>query len=128
MSTIPHLPVIRLGRNYASLDKLDVKNHRTGETLDRDIATEQVHLMEHARPLREFERVEMAVLVQHPRRLQRLLEPDRSLDPVGHRQLGDDRGGVADPLFNGFGDLADEPGAVLYRTAVSVLALVDPRG
>jgi acyl-CoA reductase-like NAD-dependent aldehyde dehydrogenase len=33
MSTIPHLPVIRLGRNYASLDKLDVKNHRTGETL-----------------------------------------------------------------------------------------------
>jgi len=28
---VPHLPVLRLGRSYASLDKLDIKDHRTGE-------------------------------------------------------------------------------------------------
>src|SRR6516225_7655169 len=28
---VPHLPVLRLGRNYESLDKLDIKDHRTGE-------------------------------------------------------------------------------------------------
>jgi acyl-CoA reductase-like NAD-dependent aldehyde dehydrogenase len=28
---IPHLPVFRLGRSYESLDKLEVKDHRTGE-------------------------------------------------------------------------------------------------
>ena len=31
MSTIPHLPVLRLGRSYESLDKLEIKDHRTGE-------------------------------------------------------------------------------------------------
>ena len=31
MSTIPHLPVLRLGRSYESLDQLEVKDHRTGE-------------------------------------------------------------------------------------------------
>ena len=31
MSLIPHLPVLRLGRNYESLEKLEVKDHRTGE-------------------------------------------------------------------------------------------------
>lgn len=31
MSTIPHLPVLRLGRTYASLDQIEVKDHRTGE-------------------------------------------------------------------------------------------------
>ncbi|MFM8471307.1 MAG: aldehyde dehydrogenase family protein [Limisphaerales bacterium] len=31
MSTVPHLPVIRLGRNYDSLDKFEVKDHKTGE-------------------------------------------------------------------------------------------------
>ena len=31
MSTIPHLPVIRLGRNYASLEQTEVKDFRTGE-------------------------------------------------------------------------------------------------
>jgi acyl-CoA reductase-like NAD-dependent aldehyde dehydrogenase len=28
---VPHLPVLRLGRSYESLDKLEVKDHRTGE-------------------------------------------------------------------------------------------------
>ena len=28
---VPHLPVLRLGRNYESLDKLEIKDHRTGE-------------------------------------------------------------------------------------------------
>jgi len=28
---VPHLPVLRLGRSYESLDKLDIKDHRTGE-------------------------------------------------------------------------------------------------
>lgn len=28
---LPHLPVLRLGRNYESLDKLEIKDHRTGE-------------------------------------------------------------------------------------------------
>ena len=28
---VPHLPVLRLGRPYESLDKLEVKDHRTGE-------------------------------------------------------------------------------------------------
>src|SRR5438552_9549671 len=28
---IPHLPVLRLGRSYESLDKLEIKDHRTGE-------------------------------------------------------------------------------------------------
>ena len=29
--TLPHLPVLRLGRAYESLDKVEVKDHRTGE-------------------------------------------------------------------------------------------------
>ncbi len=28
---VPHLPVLRLGRSYESLDKLEIKDHRTGE-------------------------------------------------------------------------------------------------
>ena len=31
MSDIPHLPVLRLGRSYDSLDKTEVKDHRSGE-------------------------------------------------------------------------------------------------
>ncbi len=33
MSNIPHLPVLRLGRAYESLEKIEVKNHRTGEVM-----------------------------------------------------------------------------------------------
>ncbi len=28
---VPHLPVLRLGRSYESIDKLEIKDHRTGE-------------------------------------------------------------------------------------------------
>ena len=31
MSTVPHLPVLRLGRSYESLDKFEIKDHRTGD-------------------------------------------------------------------------------------------------
>jgi acyl-CoA reductase-like NAD-dependent aldehyde dehydrogenase len=31
MSNIPHLPALRLGRSYDSLEKIEVKDHRTGE-------------------------------------------------------------------------------------------------
>ena len=31
MSDIPHLPTLRLGRSYDSLEKIEVKDHRTGE-------------------------------------------------------------------------------------------------
>lgn len=31
MSTVPHLPVLRLGRPYESLEKFEVKDHKTGE-------------------------------------------------------------------------------------------------
>ena len=31
--SIPHLPVLRLGRSYESLDKINVVDHRSGETL-----------------------------------------------------------------------------------------------
>ena len=31
MSPLPHLPVLRLGRSYESLDQIEVKDHRTGE-------------------------------------------------------------------------------------------------
>jgi hypothetical protein len=31
--SIPHLPVLRLGRAYESLDKIEIKDHRTGEVL-----------------------------------------------------------------------------------------------
>ena len=31
MSTVPHIPVLRLGRSYESLDQIEVKDHRTGE-------------------------------------------------------------------------------------------------
>ncbi|MEY4385547.1 MAG: hypothetical protein RLY20_830 [Verrucomicrobiota bacterium] len=31
MNAIPHLPALRLGRSYDSLDKFEVKDHRTGE-------------------------------------------------------------------------------------------------
>jgi acyl-CoA reductase-like NAD-dependent aldehyde dehydrogenase len=31
MSDIPHIPVLRLGRNYESLDTLEIKDHRNGE-------------------------------------------------------------------------------------------------
>ncbi len=30
MSNVPHLPVLRLGRSYESLDKLEIKDHRSG--------------------------------------------------------------------------------------------------
>ena len=30
---VPHIPVLRLGRSYESLDKFEVKNHRTGELM-----------------------------------------------------------------------------------------------
>ena len=30
MSAIPHLPALRLGRSYESLDKIEVKDHRSG--------------------------------------------------------------------------------------------------
>jgi len=33
MNPIPHLPALRLGRDYDSLDKIEVKSHQTGETL-----------------------------------------------------------------------------------------------
>ncbi|HAV64855.1 MAG TPA: aldehyde dehydrogenase [Verrucomicrobiales bacterium] len=33
MSNIPHIPVMRLGRAYESLDQLEVKNHRSGEVM-----------------------------------------------------------------------------------------------
>ena len=33
MSTIPHLPVLRLGRSYESLDQIEIKDHRTGAVL-----------------------------------------------------------------------------------------------
>src|SRR3954471_19730310 len=33
MSSIPHLPALRKGEPYESLDKVDVKDHRTGEVL-----------------------------------------------------------------------------------------------
>ena len=28
---IPHIPALRLGRTYESLEKIEVKDHRTGE-------------------------------------------------------------------------------------------------
>ena len=31
MQNLPHLPVLRLGRCYESLDQIEVKDHRTGE-------------------------------------------------------------------------------------------------
>ena len=31
MNTVPHIPVLRLGRSYESLDQFEVKDHRTGE-------------------------------------------------------------------------------------------------
>jgi acyl-CoA reductase-like NAD-dependent aldehyde dehydrogenase len=33
VTAIPHIPVLRLGREYASLDKIQVTNHRTGEAV-----------------------------------------------------------------------------------------------
>ena len=33
MSSIPHLPALRKGQPYESLEKVDVKDHRTGEVL-----------------------------------------------------------------------------------------------
>lgn len=33
MSTVPHLPALRLGRPYESLEKLELKDHRAGVTL-----------------------------------------------------------------------------------------------
>ena len=29
--SIPHIPALRLGRTYESLEKIEVKDHRTGE-------------------------------------------------------------------------------------------------
>src|SRR5438045_9177010 len=33
MNTVPHIPVLRRGKAYESLDKTNVVNHRTGETI-----------------------------------------------------------------------------------------------
>jgi hypothetical protein len=35
MSSLPHIPVLRLGRPYASLDQLEVLHHRTGQAVAR---------------------------------------------------------------------------------------------
>jgi len=32
MNTVPHIPALRRGKSYESLDQLEVKDHRTGET------------------------------------------------------------------------------------------------
>jgi len=31
MNTVPHIPALRRGKPYESLDQLEVKDHRTGE-------------------------------------------------------------------------------------------------
>ena len=33
MNTVPHIPVLRLGRNYESLDQFEVKDHRNGQLM-----------------------------------------------------------------------------------------------
>ncbi|MEO6183946.1 MAG: aldehyde dehydrogenase, partial [Verrucomicrobiota bacterium] len=33
MTQLPHIPVLRRGKAYESLDKTNVVNHRTGETI-----------------------------------------------------------------------------------------------
>ena len=33
MKTVPHIPVLRLGRSYESLDQFEVKDHRNGELM-----------------------------------------------------------------------------------------------
>jgi len=33
VNAIPHLPAFRLGREYSSLDRIPVTNHRTAETV-----------------------------------------------------------------------------------------------
>jgi len=55
MNTVPHLPVLRLGRSYESLDKLDIKDHRTGEvkavvsTINAGILRKDFRKLDHAR-------------------------------------------------------------------------------
>ena len=31
MSTVTHIPALRLGKPYESLDKIEVRDHRTGD-------------------------------------------------------------------------------------------------
>jgi len=43
MSATPHLPVLRAGREYVSLDTIELRDHRQGETSDPIATVSQVN-------------------------------------------------------------------------------------
>src|SRR5205085_1846703 len=68
----------------------------------------------------ELKRVERAVLLQQACRGNRFLEPETTLDSIGHVELGDHRRPVANRLTHARRDLASEARSILDAAAEAV--------
>src|SRR6187399_2358973 len=92
---IPHLPVLRLGRTYESLDQLEVKDHRTGEvratvsTIGAGILRKDFKRLAEARAsLQKFTVAELSAL--SAKAGEHFLNGTLPLGDKGHTQSADD--------------------------------------
>ncbi len=92
----------------------------------RRLATEEVHRVGERAPPGELERVEMAVLLEHPGDSDALVEPEPAGHPVGHVELRGDRDPAPCRLAHRRHDLAGEARPSLERPAPAVGAPVEP--
>ena len=95
MTTVPHLPVLRLGRSYESLDKLEVKDHRTGEvkavvsTINAGILRKDFKRLGEARAaLKKFTVAELIALIAKAG--EHFLSGTLPLGDKGHTQSADE--------------------------------------
>ena len=103
------------------------EGHRRGELLQRRLAAEEVHRVHQRRAAAELEGVEGAVGLEQLGVLEPGVGRHAALEAVGQRDLRGDGDLVADLVAYGARHLAAEPGAVLERAAVPVLAAVEAR-
>jgi hypothetical protein len=101
--------------------------HYRRELVDRHVTAEEVHLLEERRPLGEFDRVEVAVLVEELHSPQRLGQPDAASDTVVHTDLRGHRDPIADDLPDALRDLPHQSRPVVDGAAVLVLAAIEQR-
>ncbi len=95
MSTIPHLPALRRGKPYESLDKTDILNHRTGEVVARvsqvnaGVIKKDMRSIDEARAL--LKKFTVAQLIEISAKAGELfLNGTLPLGDKGHQQTADD--------------------------------------
>ena len=103
----------------------DRRGQGGGELLQGRFAAEEVHGIGQRAAPGELERIERAVLLEERGHLQAVLEPQATVDAVGHVELGRDRGARTDLVAHGAQDGTGEAGPVLHRAAELVVALVE---